>query len=49
MSYNLVFMINLKLYLIFVVLIIFIGECEWNDIEKNGFEFECLENLRLNS
>lgn len=49
MSYNLVFMINLKLYLIFVVLIIFIGECVWNDIEKNGFEFECLENLWLNS
>ena len=47
MSYNLVFTTNLKLYLTFVALIT--GERERNDTEKNGFEFERLENSRPNS
>ena len=49
MSYNLVFTTNLKLYLTFVALITFTGERVRNDTEKNGFEFECLENSRPNS
>ena len=49
MSYNQVFTTNLKLYLTFVALITFTGERERNDTEKNGFEFERLENSRPNS
>lgn len=49
MSYNLVFTTNLKLYLTFVALITFTGERVRNDTEKNGFEFERLENPRPNS